>query len=107
MGELADRAAKWMNIIGLGKMYCLAAIGGHVQQYIVRTKKTKDIIIIDGCSNACAKKALNEVDIHGKEFDLEKMGFQKGNVSATGENIDRIVNMIQNELKESNYENQN
>lgn len=51
VGELADRAARRMRRSGIGNMYCLAAIGGHVQPFIDKTKKAKDIIIIDGCSN--------------------------------------------------------
>jgi uncharacterized metal-binding protein len=98
VGELADRAARRMTRAGLGKMYCLAAIGGRVQQFIDDTKAAQDIIIIDGCSNECAKKTLSTINVQGHEFNLEKIGFQKGDSPATGENIAKVVTHIQTKL---------
>jgi uncharacterized metal-binding protein len=80
-------------------MYCLAAIGGCVQQFIDDTKKAKDIIIIDGCSNGCAKKTLSTINVQGHEFDLETIGFQKGDSPATGKNINKVVTHIQTKLR--------
>lgn len=98
VGELADRAARRMKRAGLVKMYCLAAIGGRVQQYIDETKAAKDIIVIDGCSNECAKKTLSAINVQGHEFNLEKIGFLKGDSPATGKNIDKVVTHIQTKL---------
>jgi uncharacterized metal-binding protein len=99
VGELADRAARRMTRSGLGKIYCLAAIGGKLQQYIDETKATKDIIIIDGCSNVCANKTLSTIGVSGYEFNLEKMGFQKGDSPATGKNIDKVVSLVQTRIQ--------
>lgn len=100
VGELADRVARRMTRAGLGKMYCLAAIGGRVQQYIDDTKAAKDIIIIDGCSNECAKKTLDTINVEGHEFNLENIGFQKGNSPPNGKNMDTVVTHIQAKLKQ-------
>ena len=94
VGELADRAARRMTRSGMGRMYCLAAIGGRVQQYVEDTKAAKDVIIIDGCSNSCAKKTLSLIDVEGHEFDLEKLGLQKGSSPSTSENIEKVISHI-------------
>jgi uncharacterized metal-binding protein len=98
VGELADRTARRLKKSGLGKMYCLAAIGGHIKQFIDDTQSAKDVIIIDGCSNGCAKKTLSTINVQGREFDLETIGFQKGESPATGDNIKKVITHMQLEL---------
>lgn len=98
VGELADRSARRLSRSGLGKMFCIAAIGGHVKQYIDETQKSKDIIIIDGCSNDCAKRILHTINVSGHEFNLEQMDFTKGESPATGTNINKVLTQIQAKL---------
>lgn len=102
VGELADRTARRLSRSGFGKMFCLAAIGGRVQQYIDDTQSAKDIIVIDGCSNDCAKKTLSKINVRGHEFNLEKMGFEKGNSPATGENINKSFDYVKEQLSSYN-----
>ena len=47
VGELADRSARRMARSGMGKMYCLAAIGGGIQDFISHTEAAEKIIIIE------------------------------------------------------------
>jgi uncharacterized metal-binding protein len=98
VGELADRTARRLSRSGSGKMYCLAAIGGRVPQFIDDTQSAKDIIVIDGCSNDCAKKTLSTIKVYGHEFNLENMGFEKGNSPASGENISKVFNYVKEQL---------
>lgn len=98
-GELAVRIARRMMRSGSGKMFCLAAIGGHIQQFIEDAQLVENIIIIDGCSNGCAKKTLSIINVQGYEFDLEALGFKKGNSPATGKNINKVVTHIRTKLK--------
>ena len=98
VGELADRTARRLSRSGFGKMFCLAAIGGRVQQYIDDTQSAKEIIIIDGCSNDCAKKTLNTINVRGQAFNLEKLGFDKGDSPATGKNINKAVTYVKEKL---------
>jgi uncharacterized metal-binding protein len=103
VGELADRTARRLSRSGSGKMYCLAAIGGRVQQYIDDTQSAKDIIVIDGCSNDCAKKTLSTINVQGHEFNLENMGFEKGNSPASGENINKAFTYLKEKLGNIKY----
>jgi uncharacterized metal-binding protein len=99
VGELADRVARRMTRNGLGKMFCLTAISGHVQQYVDDTQAAKDIIIIDGCSNECAKKTLSTINVQKYELNLERIGFSKGDSPATGININKVVNYIEAKIR--------
>jgi uncharacterized metal-binding protein len=98
VGELADRTARRLSRSGFGKMFCLAAIGGRVQQYIDDTQSAKEIIIIDGCSNDCAKKTLNSINVQGQTFNLEELGFEKGNSPASGENINKAFTYVKEKV---------
>jgi len=98
VGELADRTARRLSRSGFGKMFCLAAIGGRVQQHIDDTQSAKEIIIIDGCSNDCAKKTLNTINVRGQAFNLEKLGFEKGDSPASGENIKKAFTFVKKKL---------
>ena len=98
VGELADRTARRLSRSGFGKMFCLAAIGGRVHQYIEDTESAREIIIIDGCSNECAKKTLNTINIQGQIFNLEELGFEKGNSPASGENINKAFTHVKEKV---------
>jgi uncharacterized metal-binding protein len=99
VGELADRTARRLTRSGSGKMFCLAAIGGRVQQYIEDTQSAREIIIIDGCSNDCAKKTLDTIHVRGQVFNLEKLGFEKGKSPATGQNINKAFTSVKEKLR--------
>ena len=58
VGQIANDAAKKLTTQDVGKMYCLAGIGGHVSGIVESTKAAKKIIAIDGCPVACARKTL-------------------------------------------------
>ena len=98
VGELTDRTARRLPRLGSGKMFCLAAIGGSVPQFIEDTQSADEVIIIDGCSNDCSKRTLSRINVHGHEFNLEKMGFEKGNSPASGENINKVFTFVKQKL---------
>jgi len=58
LGRIADLAARTLTKDGVGKMYCLAGIGGRVSGIIENTKAASRIFAIDGCDQDCAKKCL-------------------------------------------------
>lgn len=66
VGELADRAARKMTEDGIGKMFCLAGVGGRVGGILKTTEAAKAILALDGCPLSCAKKSLEKAGI--KEF---------------------------------------
>jgi uncharacterized metal-binding protein len=74
VGQIANDAAKKLTTQGVGKLYCLAGIGGHVSGLIESTKAAKKLVAIDGCPVQCAKKTLEHAgfkpDVHVVVTDL-------------------------------------
>ncbi len=92
VGGLSDQAARQMAKDGTGKMYCLAGIGGRVETIMVNTQAAAKILVIDGCSQECARR---EMELAGfKQFEhlkLEQMGFKKGETPLTPARIREVA----------------
>ena len=79
VGELADRAGRSLNRSGLGKMFCLAGIGGRVSGILKTTESAVSILAIDGCPLDCAMKTLTEAGFKKvNHLRLSDLGFEKG-----------------------------
>jgi uncharacterized metal-binding protein len=79
VGGLSDQAARQMTLDGTGKMYCLAGIGGRVDAIMANTRGAARLLVIDGCSQECARKTMELAGF--KDFQhlkLAEMGFKKG-----------------------------
>lgn len=98
VGRISDLAARTLTKDGVGKMYCLAGIGGRVSGIIENTRTASRIFAIDGCDQDCARKCL---DLAG--FDrvdhlrLQDLGMEKGKTPVTKKTVlvvtDRIRQM--------------
>ncbi|MCL6611151.1 MAG: putative zinc-binding protein [Peptococcaceae bacterium] len=58
VGQIANQAGVDLTRAGVGKLYCLAGIGGHLDSFIESAKAARRIVAIDGCQACCAKKTL-------------------------------------------------
>lgn len=58
VGQIANAAAVRLNVEQVGKMYCLAGIGGHIESMLTSAKGASRIVAIDGCPVACARQTL-------------------------------------------------
>ncbi|HPD31475.1 MAG TPA: putative zinc-binding protein [Phycisphaerae bacterium] len=88
VGEIADRAARRLAREGAGKMYCLAGVGGRVSGILASTQAAEQILAIDGCPLACAKKSLEHAGISRfKYVQLADLGMTKGESPATDDRI--------------------
>jgi len=54
VGLLADQTARALTKQGLGKMYCLAGVGGKIPSMIERVRSSGRRVAIDGCPSDCA-----------------------------------------------------
>lgn len=91
VGELADRTARKLSKAGIGKMYCLAGLGAHVPGIVKTTEEAEDILIIDGCPVACAKKSAEAAGINSFKYVLAtESGMEKGKTPASEENIAKL-----------------
>ena len=92
VGEIADLTARKLNREGVGKMFCLAGIGGRVSGIIKSTEAAASILAIDGCSLDCAKKSLEEAGFQGfNHLCLADLGMEKGKTKITTENITQVI----------------
>lgn len=92
VGEISDRAARKLTRDGVGKMTCIAGIGGHVGALIDIANAAESILAIDGCPQNCAKKTLEHAGYHDfLHLGVYDLGLPKGKSPATAENIDKVV----------------
>lgn len=93
VGDLSDRAARQMTLDQVGKMYCLAGIGGRVGAIMETTMAAAKILVIDGCSQECAHKTMEQAGFTGfQHLKLASLGLHKGSSPATDENIRLVAN---------------
>jgi uncharacterized metal-binding protein len=92
VGEISDRAARRLTREGVARMYCLAGIGGRVNDIMESTKMASNVLVIDGCVADCAKKTIELAGISDfMHLRITDMGMEKGKSPAIGERIDQIA----------------
>ena len=80
VGQIANDAAKALDQLGQGSMYCMVGVAAQLPSFVERTKKEgTTVVAIDGCSVACAKKALANIGVTPDVFvDVTALGIAKG-----------------------------
>ncbi len=80
VGQIANDAAKALDQLGQGSMYCLIGIGAQLPNFIERCKQEgTTVVTIDGCGVACAKKALENVGLSSDVYVVvTDLGIEKG-----------------------------
>ena len=92
VGEIADRSARKMRDQGVGKMFCLAGIGGRVSGIMETTKSAAKVLAIDGCPLACAKSCLEQAGFTGfAHVEVTGLGMAKGKTPVTDQRIAQVV----------------
>ena len=62
-GQIANQAAVSLDVLGVGRIYCLAGIGAHIGGMVESAKGAKRIVALDGCQVACAKKTVEHAGL--------------------------------------------
>lgn len=79
VGHIADLAVRKLTEEGVGKMFCLAGIGGRVSGIMETTKAASRILAIDGCPLNCARLSLEQAAFSNFEhLQLADIGLAKG-----------------------------
>lgn len=92
VGAVADQAARKLTREGVGKMYCLAGIGGRVSGIVETTKAAGAILAIDGCPISCAQKCLNEAGFANfQHIQLADLGMEKGKTPPAEEHVAKVA----------------
>lgn len=92
VGRLADLAARKMTAEGVGKMFCLAGIGGRVSGIVETTKAARAVLAIDGCDLECVRHCLENAGFTDfEQVRLDTMGFRKGETEVGAQDIEQVV----------------
>lgn len=92
VGDVADQTARDLTRQGIGKMFCLAGIGGGIEPILKKTATAQKILAIDGCGMNCVKSCLEKAGFEQfLHLQLGTIGMEKGKTSPTCENIDKAV----------------
>lgn len=99
VGEISDRAARKLTKDGIGKMFCLAGIGGKVEPIMSATKSASQILAIDGCGIDCVKNCLQQAGFDNfGHLRITDMGMEKGRSSATDGRVSDVVEKAKDSL---------
>ncbi|OHE78069.1 MAG: zinc-binding protein [Verrucomicrobia bacterium RIFCSPLOWO2_12_FULL_64_8] len=91
-GEIADRAARRLDVENTAWMSCLAGIGGRVSGMMANAGAAPALLAIDGCPLDCAKKTLQLAGFaNARHMRVTDLGFKKGKTPATPEAVARVV----------------
>ncbi len=92
VGGLTDRAARQMTLDVMGRMYCLAGIGGRVEGILANTRSAAKVLIIDGCKEECARKTMELAGFKNfQHLKLTDLGFEKGATRVTAARIRQVA----------------
>ena len=92
MGEIADHAARKLMADGVGKMSCLAGIGGRVKNLMEVAQAAQVTLAIDGCPLHCARNTLEKAGFTKFEHVcLADLGMAKGKTPATAEAVAKVA----------------
>jgi len=95
LGRISDLAARALTKDGVGKMYCLAGIGGRVSGIMENTKAASRIFAIDGCDQDCAKKCLELAGFaQVEQLRLQDLGMEKGKTPVTKKTVSLVADRI-------------
>ncbi|MFC1958906.1 putative zinc-binding protein, partial [Chloroflexota bacterium] len=62
-GQITNHVAVKLDEEGVGRIYCLAGIGAHVDGMVETASGVKRIVALDGCQVACAKKTIEHAGL--------------------------------------------
>ncbi len=92
VGAIADRAARKLTTEGVGKMFCLAGVGGRISGIMKTTEAADGILVIDGCPLDCARNSLEQAGfgryVHLRVTDL---GMEKGKSPVSDESVAKVA----------------
>jgi uncharacterized metal-binding protein len=100
VGAVADQAARKLSREGIGRMHCLAGIGGGVPAVLEGASAARKVVAIDGCKMDCAKMTLARMGIplHGY-VNLASLGMVKGMSPVHEENVEKAAAQVRSILK--------
>jgi uncharacterized metal-binding protein len=96
VGQISNDAAVALEKSGVGRLYCLAGIGGHVEGMVKTAQSAPCTVAIDGCASACARKTLEHVGIEPTiHVTVTELGIEKEHTyEYPEEDVQRVVDAV-------------
>lgn len=92
VGAIADQAARKLTRDGVGKMFCLAGVGGRVSGIMKTTEAAGAILAIDGCPLNCVKNCLEQAGFTKfQHLQMADLGLEKGKSPVADDSIARVA----------------
>lgn len=81
VGQISNAAAVEMDRRGLGNIYCLVGVAAHINGMVASAQGADRVIAIDGCSVACARKALEHAGVNiSQALIVTDLGIEKNHI---------------------------
>ena len=78
VGQLSNQAAVDLTREGVGRMFCLAGIGGQLSGFVRSAGEVENLVVIDGCQVGCAKTILENNGIVSHNYTIiTDLGIEK------------------------------
>ena len=94
VGEIADRVTRKLRDEGYARMTCLAGVGAGLSGYVQSAKGADEVITIDGCVTACARKSLERIGVHPTSYILTDLGLEKHETPVTDQIVTEVLEKI-------------
>jgi uncharacterized metal-binding protein len=92
VGEIADKAARKLNRDGVGRMFCMAGIGGRISGILKTSEAADSILAIDGCPLNCVKAGLEQAGFNTfRHLQLADLGLEKCKSPVTEESVNKVA----------------
>jgi len=102
VGAISDMAARDMAKQGMGKLFCAAAVGAHIESYISKAREASEIAVLDGCPMDCASKLLEHVGLSSfKHIRVTDAGMEKGKSPPAKDNIQKFIDFVAVKMQEN------
>ena len=101
VGQLSNQAAVELTREGFGQMFCLAAIGAHLEKFVRYSKNVPTMAAIDGCSLGCIRAILEHAEVPLRSYVvLTELGFEKSMDSDLGRaDIEKVKQAVRSSMR--------
>ena len=96
VGQIANDAAIVLEKSGVGRLYCLAGIGAHVEGMVKHAGSAPFTVAIDGCPVGCARKTLEQAGLEPAiHVTVTELGIEKEHTyEYPEEHVQRVVEAV-------------
>lgn len=74
LGQVSNGLATRLQVTGKATMSCLTGVAADLPNYIKEARQSDELIVLDGCSVACARKVIEAKGINDyRYFDISDL----------------------------------